>query len=123
MAERRIIREQGIWTRTMEEWSDDGIAMGLGLALDHLTAQGVDAVHVSFDLDVIDPLLLPGTGTRCPGGLIYREAAQTLRRLRAWDGPIRSIDWVELNPTLDPSGRSTEASVSLLATLLGESMR
>lgn len=121
--ERDLIREHSIFLLTMEEWDELGIAAGLDAALAHLDAQHLDAVHVSFDLDVIDPLLLPGTGTCCPGGLIYREAAQTLRRLRAWNGPIRSIDWVELNPTLDPSGRSTEASVSLLATLLGESMR
>lgn len=121
--ERALIRDRGIFLLTMEEWDDSGIAAGLDAALAHLDGHDLDAVHVSFDLDVIDPLLLPGTGTCCPGGLIYREAAQTLRRLRAWDGPIRSIDWVELNPTLDPSGRSTEASVALLATLLGESMR
>jgi arginase len=121
--ERLLIAERGIWMLTMEEWHDLGIGAGLEQALAHLTNQGVDAVHVSFDLDLLDPLELPGTGTPVPGGLRYREASEVVRLLHAWDSPIRSLDWVELNPTLDPSGRSTEIAVSLLSTLLGESMR
>jgi arginase len=121
--ERRIIAERRIWARTMEEWTDAGLLPGLEAALAHLTARGVDAVHVSFDVDVLDPAMLPGTGTTAPGGLIYREASQVLRRLRAWDGPVRSVDWTELNPRLDPSGRSTAEAIGLLATLLGETMR
>ena len=121
--ERALIGELGIWAWTMEEWTDAGLLAGLEAALDHLMRRGVDAVHVSFDLDVLDPSVMPGTGTRVPGGLSYREAAQVARRLRAWDGPVRSLDWVELNPSLDPSGYSTETAVALLATLLGETMR
>ncbi len=122
-AERRLIRDRGLWTLTMEEWSDGGLLAGLNAALDHLTGRGVAALHLSFDLDLLDPKLLPGTGTTVAGGLTYREASQILRRLRAWDGPIRSVDWVELNPALDPSGWSTETATALLATLLGETMR
>ena len=121
--ERRLIRERGIWALTMEEWTDAGLLPGLAGALAHLEARGVGAVHLSFDLDVLDPRLLPGTGTTVAGGLTYREASQVLRRLRAWDGPIRSLDWVELNPALDAGGWSTETAVALLATLLGETMR
>ena len=121
--ERALIRDCGIWTMTMEEWTDAGLLAGLDAALAHLEAREVAAVHVSFDLDVLDPRLLPGTGTTVAGGLNYREASQVLRRLRAWDGPIRSVDWVELNPALDVTGWSTETAVALLATLLGETMR
>ena len=121
--ERDVIRELGIWLLTMEEWSDVGMLTGLNDALAHLERQSVGAIHVSFDLDVLDPLVFPGTGTPIPGGLTYREASQVLRRLRAWDGPIHSLDWVELNPALDPGGRSVETAVSLLATMLGETMR
>jgi len=64
-----------------------------------------------------------GTGTRVPGGLTFREASCVLRRLHRWDGPIRSVDFVELNPMLDPSGQSTENAVALLAAFLGEPMR
>jgi len=124
MAERRMIRDRGIWTRTMEEWSDDGIAGGLGLALDYLTSQGVDAVHVSFDLDVLDPAVFPACGTTYPGGLTMREASQVVRLLGAWDGPIRSLDWVEFYPNMDDTtGNSLKIAGHLLLTTLGERMR
>lgn len=121
--ERRAIAARDIWMLTMEEWTDTGLLTGLEQALAYLGARGVDAVHVSFDVDVLDPAMLPGTGTTVAGGLIYREASQVLRRLHAWDGPIISVDWTELNPLLDPSGRSTDAAIALLATLLGETIR
>ncbi len=121
--ERSLIAERGIWMLTMEEWHDIGIGAGVARALAHLTSQGVTGVHVSFDLDVLDPLVLPGTGTPVAGGLSYREASEALRRLRDWIGPIHSVDWVELNPALDQGGQSTETAVALLSTLLGESMR
>lgn len=124
MAERRIIRELGIWTQTMEEWSDLGIATGLEAALDHLRTQGVDAVHVSFDLDVLDPAVFPASGTTYPGGLTMREASQVVRLLGAWDGPIRSLDWVEFYPNMDDTtGNSLKIAAHLLLTTLGERMR
>jgi arginase len=123
MAERRLIREHGIWTRTMEEWSDDGIEAGLALALDHLTAQGVDAVHVSFDLDVLDPSVFMASSTTYPGGLTMREASRVVRLLGAWDGPIRSLDWVEFYPNLDDvTGNGLKIAGHLLLTTLGERM-
>ncbi|CAA9577734.1 MAG: Arginase [uncultured Thermomicrobiales bacterium] len=115
-----LIGERGIWHLTAAAWSERGIVEGLDDALAHLAARGVEAVHVSFDLDVLDPAVLPGTGTAVPGGLTLREAGRVLRRLAAWEGPIRSVDWVELNPELDPGGRSAETAVALLATVLGE---
>lgn len=122
VGERALIRDHGIWTLTMEEWTDTGIVPGLDAALDHLERQGVDAVHLSFDLDVLDPTIMPGTGTRVPGGLTLREASQVVRRLGAWGGPLHSLDWVELNPRLDPTGQSTLVATMLLATTLGERM-
>ncbi len=121
--ERRLIADLGIWMLTMEEWFDLGLLAGLDAALDHLGRQDVDAVHASFDVDVLDPVDMPGTGTTVCGGLTFREASSVLRRLRSWDGPICSVDWVELNPLLDRSGRSVETAVWLLSTLLGETMR
>ncbi len=118
-AEREVILRHGIWALPMEDWHDAGIGAGLALALDHLVSRGVTSVHVSMDLDVLDPAVFPGTGTRAPGGLTYREASQVLRRLGDWDGPIRSFDMVELNPSLDPSGQSTRIAGELLATALG----
>jgi arginase len=118
--ERELIGRLQIWTMTMAQWSDLGIIAGLEAALSYLREREVDAVHVSFDVDVLDPTLVPGTGTPVPGGLTYREAEQIMRRLQSWTGPISSLDWVELNPALDRSGLGAEAATGLLSTLLGE---
>lgn len=121
--EENIIYKRHIWARSMDEWNDDGILPGLQAALDHLVSVGVDAIHLSFDVDVLDPGIFPGTGTRYPGGLTIREASQVLRYLGNWSAlPIRSMDFVELNPMLDTSGHSTQAALHLLSTALGQRM-
>jgi len=116
--ELRLVDHESIWTRTTAAWRAEGIVAALDLALTQLTSEDIDAVHVSFDLDVLDPGALPGTGTPVPGGLSIEEARLMFGRLRRWDGPIRSLDVVELNPALDPSGASARLAVSLLADLL-----
>ena len=124
-AEARRIRDLGIWALSMDEWSDLGIMEGVRAALQHLRATRVDGIHISFDVDVLDPTIMPGTGTRWPGGLTVREASRALRELAEWDLPIHSLDFVELNPDLDPhgpAGSSTHVATSLLATALGERM-
>lgn len=121
--EEDLIVEKNIFARTMDEWSDDGLIPGLEAALDHLVSVGCDAIHLSFDVDVLDPGIFPGTGTRYPGGLTIREASQVMRYLGLWTTlPIRSMDFVELNPMLDNSGHSTQAALHLLATALGQRM-
>ncbi|MCA9834197.1 MAG: arginase [Thermomicrobiales bacterium] len=121
--EEKTILRNNIFARTMDEWNDDGIIHGLEAALAHLVDAGVDAIHLSFDVDVLDPGIFPGTGTRYPGGLTIREASQVLRYLGLWTQlPIRSMDFVELNPMLDPSGISTQTALHLLATALGQRM-
>ncbi len=121
--EENTIHKQHIFARTMDEWNDDGIIPGLEAALDHLVQAGVDAIHLSFDVDVLDSGIFPGTGTRYPGGLTIREASQVLRYLGLWTGlPITSMDFVELNPMLDTSGISTQAALHLLSTALGQRM-
>ena len=123
LLEEDTIVEKGIFARTMDEWNDDGIIPGLEAALSHLVNAGVDAIHLSFDVDVLDPGIFPGTGTRYPGGLTIREASQVLRYLGRWtEKPIKSMDFVELNPMLDPTGISTQAALHLLSTALGQRM-
>lgn len=121
--ERRIIREQGIWTRTMEEWDDNGIREEVLAAVAHLRSRGVSAVHLSFDVDVIDPVDLPATGTICPGGLTSREAARVLRMIRDAELPVVSADVVELDPTRDHDDLYLWTTTILVATLLGETQR
>lgn len=120
--ERRVIRERGVWTRTMEEWDDSGIREGVLTAVERLRARGVAAVHLSFDIDVIDPVDLPATGTICPGGLTSREAARVLRMIRDADLPVVSADVVELDVTRDHDDLSLWTTI-LTATLLGETQR
>lgn len=123
LMEEDTIVEKNIFARTMDEWSDEGIIHGLEAALQHLVGAGCDAIHLSFDVDVLDPGIFPGTGTRYPGGITIREASQIMRYLGMWTGlPIRSFDFVELNPMLDTSGHSTNAALHLLATALGQRM-
>ena len=117
--EAALIAARDIWTLPMTNWRERGVAAGVAAALAHLTARGVDAVHISFDLDVLDPEVLPGTGVPYPGGLGLAEAMEVMRVLHAWEGSIRSFDMVELNPLLDLSGGSTDLAVALLGAAMG----
>ncbi len=120
--ERSWLAEGEISHFTIPAIDDAGLDAILDGIIERVRESEVDAVHVSFDVDVLDPLLLPGTGTPEWGGLGYREAARLLRRLRDADLPIRSLDWAELNPELDPTGRSTVIAAELLAVTLGEDL-
>jgi arginase len=97
-----------------------GFVATIARAAEELVASGVDAVHLSFDLDVLDPSCFTATSTPVPGGLIVREALAGLRFLRESALPICSVDWVELNPLLDTRGASTEVAIRLLKALLGD---
>ncbi len=80
-----------------------------------------DHLHVSFDIDVIDPRFAPGTGTARPGGLTYREAhlaMEMVARTRA----VRSFELVEVNPVLDEGNRTAEVGVGIIASALGQSI-
>ncbi len=97
-----------------------GFGATVARAVAEMAASGVGAVHLSFDLDVLDPSCFTATSTPVPGGLIVREALAGLRLLRECALPIRSVDWVELNPLLDTRGASTEVAIRLLKALLGD---
>lgn len=105
---------------TMPDVDSMGVDASIQHIIAHLRSAGVDAVHVSFDLDSLDPLVLSGTGTTERGGFTFREASRILRLIRDSDLPVRSVDWVELNPDLDPTGGSSIVAADLLAVALGE---
>lgn len=75
-------------------------------------------LHVSFDVDVLDPVVAPAVGTPVPGGMTLAEARGLMVRLRD-SGLVTSLDVVELNPMLDPHGDNARLAVDLVATLLG----
>lgn len=117
--ERRLMRERELTVYTMRDVDERGIAEvareGL-LRLSHLPR-----LHVSLDLDVLDPATAPGVGTPVPGGLSYREA-HLLMEVLAEEAEIGSIDVVEVNPILDERNVTAKLAVELLASLLGKTI-
>jgi arginase len=75
-------------------------------------------LHVSFDVDFLDPALAPGVGTTVPGGAADGDARLVMELLRG-SGLVRSVDVVELNPLLDVEGRTSRLVVELVADLFG----
>jgi arginase len=78
-----------------------------------------DGIHVSFDVDVIDPQEAPGTGTPVIGGISYREANFALELLHE-SGLVTSAEFVELNPSLDVENKTAQLTVELVCSLLGK---
>ncbi len=76
-------------------------------------------LHVSFDIDFLDPSVAPGVGTTVPGGATYREAHLVMEMLHD-SGLVHSVDIVELNPFLDQRGRTARAAVELIGSLFGQ---
>lgn len=120
--ERDLLRDGPALAWTADDVESRGIDEIVTVSIDRLLANNVEAVHLSFDLDVLDPSVMPGTGTRVPGGLTYRETTRLLALLRRSGVPIVSADVVELNPLLDPSGGSTVVAAALTAAMLGEAI-
>ncbi|MCC6188684.1 MAG: arginase [Anaerolineales bacterium] len=116
-AERQALRACGMLVITMRDIDEIGVATAAGLALDRLG--GLPRLHVSLDMDVLDPGEAPGVGTPVPGGLSYREA-HLLMEILADGGKVGSLDIVEVNPILDDRNRTARLSVGLAASLLGK---
>ncbi|MHA7965106.1 arginase [Paenibacillus sp. CAU 1782] len=116
--EKEIIRSQGIACFSMHDIDKYGIAKVLEEAL-AIASDGTDGIHLSFDMDCLDPLEASGVGTPVPGGLSYREAHFAMELL-AETGRITSMDLVEVNPMLDHDRKTTRLAVELTASLLGK---
>lgn len=114
--EKVALANSGVKVLTMREIDENGMAAVVHAALNALGP--VDAIHVSFDMDSLDPKVAPGVGTPVPGGLTYREAHLLLEML-ADDGRVRSLDIVEVNPILDEGNTTAQVAVELAASLLG----
>jgi arginase len=78
-----------------------------------------DGIHVSLDMDVVDPAEAPGVGTPRRGGLTYREAHLAMEMV-ADSGLLRSMDVVEVNPILDQENRTAELAVELILSAFGQ---
>ena len=117
--ERRRVLETDIHVFTMRHVDEEGLAAMAYKALDILGKY--KRIHVSLDLDCLDPEEAPGVGTPVPGGLTYREA-HLLMEILGDSGLVNSIDVVEVNPILDRGNRTAELAVGLVASLLGKSI-
>ncbi|MBV6416732.1 MAG: Arginase [Steroidobacteraceae bacterium] len=116
--EKRFVHEVGLEVFDMR-YIDE---VGMRSALEHALA-GVDGsthLHVSFDVDFLDPVIAPGVATTVPGGPSYREA-QLCMEMIADTGRLASLDIMELNPALDVRNRTAEVAVDLVASLFGKS--
>ena len=116
--EKRFVHEQGLEVFDMRFIDEMGMRHAMELAL-----AGVDAnthLHVSFDVDFLDPEIAPGVGTTVLGGPTYREA-QLCMELIADTGRLASLDVMELNPALDLRNKTAELTVDLIESLFGKS--
>ena len=118
-AERELVRSSGLRVFTMSELDRIGIERALQEALDRVA--GGSFVHVSLDLDVLDPEIAPGVGTPVRGGLTYREAHLALE-LVAESGLAGSLEVVEVNPILDRENTTAGLAVELVASALGKTI-
>jgi arginase len=101
---------------TMSDLDRMGVESAMKAALEHV--QDGNSVHVSFDMDVVDPEVAPGVGTPVRGGLSYREA-HLVMELIAESGQLGSLEIVEVNPVLDRANQTGEMAVELIASALG----
>jgi len=116
-AERGLIRGSPLTAFTMSDIDERGVADVVSAAL-AAAGDGVDGLHVSLDLDWLDPTEAPGVGTPVRGGVTYREAHAAVERV-ADSGLLRSLDLVEVNPTLDRRNGTAELAVELAASAFG----
>lgn len=116
--EKAFIRASGITCYTMHDIDLKGIVRIMEETIDKL-ARTTDGVHLSFDVDSIDPSVAPGTGTPVIGGVSYREAHLALELLYE-SGLVTSAEFVEVNPSLDTDFRTARLAVELIGSLLGE---
>jgi len=116
--ERRAIRENAVNVFDMRAIDEEGIGAILKRVLNDVR-QANALLHVSLDVDFLDPDVAPGVGTTVPGGATFREAHLIMELLHD-SGLVSSLDLVELNPFLDDRGRSARIMVDLAASLFGK---
>jgi arginase len=113
-----LLRVRRISVADMRQIDEFGVGVLIRRVVDKVRARN-GVLHVSFDVDFLDPGLAPGVGTTVPGGATYREAHVVMEKLHD-SGLVRSVDIVELNPFLDERGRTARAVVELIGSLFGQ---
>lgn len=116
-AERIALDATGVTVHDMRAVDEEGMAPLLRAFLRRV-AEANGTLHVSLDVDFLDPAIAPGVGTTVPGGATFREAHLAMEMLHD-SGLVTSLDLAELNPFLDERGRSAHLMVDLAASLMG----
>lgn len=118
LGEKQFVHEQGLEVFDMRFIDEMGMRHAMELAL--ATLDEHTHLHVSFDVDFLDPEIAPGVATTVPGGPTYREA-QLCMEMIADTGRLASLDIMELNPALDVRNKTAELAVDLVESLFGKS--
>ncbi|HEX9657300.1 MAG TPA: arginase [Bacteroidota bacterium] len=116
--EKKFLKREGVHVYTMSDIDRQGIHRVMKKALSKIT-DGTDYVHVSFDLDAVDPSIAPGVGTPVKGGLDYREAHLVMEFI-ADSEVMTSLEIVEANPILDEHNTSAQFAVELVQSAFGK---
>ncbi|MFO0749638.1 MAG: arginase [Myxococcota bacterium] len=119
-SERELVRSSGVRVYTMSELDDRGTAVCVREAIERVSVDTA-GIHLSFDLDGVDPEHAPGVGTPVPGGLELRESHLICEKL-AQTGKLVGVEVVELNPVLDAANRTGQLAVWLILSALGKSI-
>jgi len=117
-AEREVIDARAICCFTMTDIDRLGMAAVVEQAVAR-AGRGAGSVHVSFDIDSLDPALAPGTGTPVPGGITYREAHLAMEML-SQSGVVNSLELAEVNPLLDDHDMTARLAIELICSALGK---
>ena len=118
--ERALLKEAGVNVFTMHDIDRRGMSAVICHALE-LISKGNDGIHVSFDMDVLDPREVPGIGTPVPGGITLREAHLAMELVHSQEN-LLSLDLVETNPILDNNNVTAKVAVELICSALGETI-
>src|SRR6195952_373893 len=116
--ENDLLRDRRVSVADMRQIDEHGVGVLIRRVIDKVRARD-GVLHVSFDVDFLDPSVAPGVGTTVPGGATYREAHLVMEMLHD-SGLVRSVDIVELNPFLDERGRTARTAVELIGSLFGQ---
>jgi arginase len=115
--EKRNLREAGVMVQSMEQIDRIGMLGALEKCIERVS-RDVDGIHLSFDMDSLDPRHAPGVGTPVPGGLTFREAHLACEVL-AETGKLIGLDMVEVNPILDIQNQTAIHAVEFICSALG----
>jgi arginase len=116
--EKRLVVESGLVVYDMRRIDELRMKTAMERALDYVGARAAH-LHVSFDVDFLDPSIAPGVPSTVPGGPTYREAQLCMEMIHD-SGLMRSLDIMELNPAFDEGNRTAELAVELVESLFGE---